>query len=131
MMKLTVLLLVLCFAPAANAGPRDWVRHHQMATKFIVAGIAAGVHARGLAVCRSHGVENCDGRYGAAWAIWGVSTALNFIDVPLSEKIGGWPGNALSYGGSAAQLGHGIQQWRGGTNKVDMSKVELVERPKP
>lgn len=117
--------------PQAEAGPRSWMRHHPVASKLIAAGVAAGVGAAGLRHCRTGGVERCDGKYGEAWAIFGINTGANLLMIPLSEKIGGVPGDLLSYGGSALQLGHGVYEWRkGGDNakNVDLSGVIFVHR---
>jgi len=107
-----LLIFFLLFTLPVEAGPLHWFKTHPKTSKLIAAGIAAGVHAGGLHSCRTRGVENCDGKYGEAWAIFGVTTAANFVMIPASEKLGGWQGNAMSYGGSAAQFGHGIIQWR-------------------
>lgn len=107
-----IIILFLLFAPPVEAGPLDWMKHHPKTMKLLAAGAAAGVHAYGLHHCRLGGVENCDGKYGASWGIFGAVTAANFVMIPVSEKLGGRQGDIMSYGGSAVQLGHGIVQWR-------------------
>jgi hypothetical protein len=109
---------LVLLAPA-EAGPLDFFKHpirtmerHPIIPKLIFAGVAAGTHARGLEQCRTRGVEFCDGKYGEAWGIFGAITGANLVGIVLSEKIGGFEGNVIGYGGSAAQLGHGIVQWR-------------------
>jgi hypothetical protein len=113
---MAAILTLFLLALPAEAGPLNWLRHHPKTSKLIVAGVAAGVHFRGLQRCRQTGVEKCDGQYGAAYGIWGAVTAANFVMIPVSEKLGGWQGNVISYGGSAAQLGHGIIEWQKGGN---------------
>lgn len=113
---LILLSILLILAPNAEAGPIHWLKNHPKTSKLITAGVAAGIHAAGLHSCRTRGVENCDGKYGASWGIFGAVTGANLLMIPVSEKIGGWQGNAISYGGSAAQFGHGVFEWQKGTN---------------
>lgn len=133
----SILFLSLLIAQVTQAGPIHWVKgqftNHPARTKLLTAGISAGVAAYGLHNCRStRSVEDCDGKYGSAWVIFGAGTGLNLLMIPISEKIGGWQGNLISYGGSAAQLGHGIYEWRGGTNalgdKVDLSNIHICHK---
>jgi hypothetical protein len=127
MMKRSLFCLFLFCAPLAEAGPKHWIQHHPKTSKLIAAGIAAGVHAYGLHHCRQINVELCDGKYGAAWGIFAATTAGNLAMIPVSEKIGGIQGDAFSYGWSAAQLGHGIVQWRKNEPaKVDLSHVAIL-----
>jgi len=127
------LVLFLAAPTICFGGPISWLKAHPKTTKLLAAGISAGVYAEGLHECRLHGVENCDAHYGAAWATYGVTVGLDLLAIPISEKIGGKAGAAISFGGSAAMLGWGIYQWRGGLNKhenekVNLSSVELVGR---
>lgn len=112
-------ILFLLFALPAEAGPLDFFKHpirtmerHPIIPKLIFAGVAAGTHARGLEQCRTGNVEFCDGGYGSSWSIFGAVTATNLVGIFLSEKIGGFEGNVIGYGGSAAQFSHGLIQWR-------------------
>src|SRR6266852_3276927 len=113
-MRKLLFFAVLFFAlsPTAEAGPINWLKHHPRAAKVLAASAAAGIHAKGLEHCRLGDVERCQAGYGAAWASFGVTTSLNFLMIPISEKIGGKQGAVLSFGGSAAQLGFGIHQFR-------------------
>jgi hypothetical protein len=97
------------------------MEHHPIIPKLIFAGVAAGTHARGLEQCRTRGVEFCDGGYGSAWGIFGAVTGTNLLGIFLSEKIGGFEGNVIGYGGSAAQFSHGLIEWRKGNEKVSGS----------
>jgi hypothetical protein len=118
MKRLLILALLLALARPAEAFP--W-------KKVLVAGAAAGIHAAGLHHCRMGNVERCDGHYGSAWGIWGAATALNFVMIPVSEKIGGKMGATISYSGSAWQAGHGIYEWRQQhAANVDLRGVVLV-----
>jgi len=135
-MRHTAAILVLLLAAGtAQAGPRNWLHSarlaavaHPKTVKFAVAIVAASVHAAGLKHCRQGSVENCDGKYGAAWGIFATVTVANLIMVPVSEKIEGKTGWAVSLGSSGAQLGHGIYEWRKKANEthVDMSRVVLI-----
>lgn len=112
MKRLLILSMLLSFlAGSTIAGPIHWLKNHPKTSKLLTAGVAAGVHAAGLHSCRTRGVENCDGKYGASWAIFGTITGANFLAIPISEKIGGWQGNTISYGSSTIQFGHGIYEW--------------------
>lgn len=116
--------VVLALAQVASANPfsRTWhyMGHHKRF--FIMEGFAVGaavVDGYGLHECRKTGVENCRAKYGAAWASYGFVTGINVIAMPaLAESC--WKGgggkfcNVLGYGGSTAQLGFGIAQWRKG-----------------
>lgn len=136
MMRHTATILALLLAAGmAQAGPIDWLHSarlamdaHPKTVKFAAAFVAAGIHAAGLRHCRQGSVENCDGKYGAAWGIFATVTVANLIMVPVSEKIEGKTGWAISLGSSGAQLGHGIYEWRKKANEthVDMSRVILV-----
>jgi len=125
--RLFLIALVLILAPSADAGPLHWLRQHPKTSKLIAAGFAAGVAAGGLHSCRTRGVEFCDGKYGSAWGIFGAVTAANLIMIPVSEKIGGWQGNVISYGGSAAQLSHGLYEWRKGYH-ADETDLRVLAR---
>jgi hypothetical protein len=124
-LRLTLALLaLLSLSGSAQAGPihfhraavstANWLKRHPKTAKVLAASAAAGVHAYGLHRCRVEHFEVCDGKYGSAWAIFGMSTALNFTMIPVSQKLGGFEGDALSYGGSAIQFGHGVYQWQKG-----------------
>ena len=128
--RVTIATLVLMgLSTTTLANPLDWFLRHPVATKLLYAGVSAGVGAAGLHHCRTGGVERCDGKYGESWAIFGVYTGANFLMIPISEKIGGKSGAAISYGGSCLQLGHGIVEWRKDkTTHVDMSHVAVVHR---
>lgn len=129
-------IIFLLFALPVEAAPLDFFRHpirtmerHPVVAKVVFAGIAAGVHARGLEKCRERSVEFCDGKYGEGWAIFGVVTGMNILAIPLSEKIGGWQSDVISYGGSAAQLGHGIVEWeKGNHEKVQSASFRSLLR---
>lgn len=115
-----LLTLALTLCASAEAKP-NWKR---IGAKVAVAGAAAGVHAYGLHKCRSTGVEKCQAHYGAAWASFGAVTALNFVAIPLSEKIDGWQGNTMSYGGSAGQAIFGILQAQKGRPNVNPKEFQ-------
>lgn len=121
-----ILIIAALLVPSAEAKPNL----KRIGLKVAVAGIAAGMGAYGLHHCRASGVEKCDGKYGAAWAIFGVNTGFNFLMIPLSEKIGGAGGNVTGYAGPAVQFGHGVFEYRKGTNakNVDLSSVVIVHR---
>jgi hypothetical protein len=114
-MKYLLAIILSVYAPA-QAGPRDWIRHHPTAIAFITGGTAATVHGLGLRHCRQGSVEHCQARYGAAWASFGAATVTNFAVIGASS--GCWKDqdqkfcSLFQYSGSAAQLGFGIQQWR-------------------
>ena len=120
MKKLFVAIaLFFTLGQIVKAGPFDLFTHpvrtvkqHPVVGKILAAGVAAGVHAYGLHHCAQGDVERCQAGYGSRWASYGVTVSLNALFIPLSEKIGGKQGDVISYGGSAAELGFGIQQWR-------------------
>lgn len=118
-MKTFLLILALLFTPTAEAGPIRWAKatvrwseRHPVVFKVLAASAVAGVHAKGLERCRLGDVERCQTGYGAAWVGFGVTTGLNFLMIPISEKLGGKQGAALSFGSSAVQLGYGVFEWR-------------------
>ena len=126
--KLCFLLLSLALAGRANAGPLDWAKHHKRFLLMESAALgASAIHASGLHHCRKlNGVEPCDSHYGAAWASFGITAGLTTIVLPATaegcwasvltdankkDEGGKWC-NLLAYGGSGAQAGFGIGQWR-------------------
>ena len=137
-MKRLALLLLLAVPIAAQAGPVDFLKRqfhdHPLRTQLVFAGVASGVGVRGLQVCREQNVENCTSHYGAAWGTFGAGVGLNFLGVLVGHELGGKTGNAIAYGGSAAQLGWGSYQWHGGLNKpkeqadekVDLSRISSI-----
>jgi len=139
-MKRLLLLLLLTSVLAAplQAGPLDWVkrqfREHPTRTAFIVGGAAATVHGLGLRHCRQGSVENCQEKYGAAWQGFAWSTGINFAVIASTKNC--WKEQSakfcslFAYGGSAAQLGFGIDQWmkKGPHEKVDSSLFALTRR---
>lgn len=119
MVKTLALFLALLAAGRTEAGPLDWVRHHKRFLFMEGAAVTGAVlHYKGLSNCRKrNGPEPCDEHYGAAWANFGIVTAINTIVLPSAAE-GCWKGdggkfcNILAYGGSAAQAGWGIREWR-------------------
>jgi hypothetical protein len=113
-----LLVLFLFFTFSAEAGPLDWMKHHKRFLLMESAAVgAASIHAYGLHHCRQTGVENCQAKYGSAWASFGIIAGMNVIVMPaLAEGCwknqGGKFCNILAYGGSAGQLGFGISQAR-------------------
>lgn len=117
-------VVVFALATSASANPLSrtwhWAGHHKRF--LIMEGFAIGaaaVDGYGLHECRKTSVENCRAKYGAAWASYGFVTGINVVAMPaLAEAC--WKGDggkfcyALGYGGSAAQMGFGIAQWRKG-----------------
>jgi len=135
--RLIAVVLLSAFAQSATAGPLDWFKRHPTATAFIAAGGAATVHAIGLRHCRQGSVENCQAKYGAAWASYGAATGINFVVV--ASTSGCWRDQSkkfcslFAYSGSAAQLGFGINQWKkkGGEHEthVDLSRIAFIRKP--
>jgi len=130
---LSLLLSLLSWLPAAQAGPINWAKHqvrdHSLRTQLIFAGISAGVYAEGLHQCRVVNLENCQEKYGAAWAGYGATVSLDLVGVLVGQKTN----SLISYAGSAGMLGFGIYQWRGGLNKPkednakpNLSSVTLI-----
>lgn len=116
-MRKLLLFLLLC-APAAQAGPIDWVKHHKRFLLMEGAAITgASIHAAGLHHCRrTNGVEPCDAHYGEAWASFGIVTGLNVIVMPSVAEAcwkdgGGKFCYALAYSGSSAQAAWGVHEW--------------------
>jgi hypothetical protein len=130
MKRFATIFAALLLATSARAGPLDWmkrqVRDHPVRTKLVAATISSAIYAKGLQHCRAGDVERCDEHYGAAWGGFGTTVALNFVMIPISQKIGGKQGDALSYGSSFAVLGHGIYQWRNYETKPDLSSVAFI-----
>jgi hypothetical protein len=130
-------LFVLYASLPAQAGPLTWAkrqfREHPQRTAFVVAGVAAGVHAAGLAHCRQGSVENCQAKYGAAWQSYAFATGANLAVV--SATSGCWKEQSekfcsiFAYGGSAAQAGFGISQWRKYAKpEMDLSRNSFTVR---
>lgn len=134
MQKLFILTLALFFAFPVSAGPLDWIKRHPTATAFMAAGGAATFHALALRHCRQGSVENCQAKYGAAWASFGVITGANFTMVAVSSscrKDGhGKFCNVFAFGGSAAQTGFAVNQWRnkGNAETASASFRSLLRR---
>jgi hypothetical protein len=112
------IILILFFALPAEAGPLNWAKHHKRFLLMEGAAIgAASIHAYGLHHCRQRGVEKCSERYGSAWQFYAWTTGITVVAMPAVAE-GCWRDghgkfcNVLAYGGSAAQLGFGISQWR-------------------
>jgi hypothetical protein len=118
-----LLLLFLLFALPVEAGPLELLKHpirtmqrHPIATAFAFAGVAATVDLFGLRHCREGSVENCRAKYGAAYGSFGAATGMNFAVIAATS--GCWKDqnkafcSIFSYGGSAVQLGFGINQFR-------------------
>jgi hypothetical protein len=117
------LLLFFILASPSVAGPKRVLRavgkqfqNHPTRTAFLVGGVAATVHGLGLAHCRQGSVENCQAKYGAAWQSFAFATGANFAVIGATS--GCWKEQSgkfcsiFAYGGSAAQAGFGIQQWK-------------------
>lgn len=120
-LKIILLLSMLGMVQSAEAGPVSWlkrqVREHPVRTKLVFAGIAAGVYAKGLQVCRVQDVENCQEHYGAAWGGYASTVGLDLVAQLVGQKIGGKTGDVIAYGSSTTMLGFGAYQWHGGLNK--------------
>jgi hypothetical protein len=138
------LLAFLLLSGSAQASPKrvlraiaSQFREHPTRTALILGGVAAGVHAGGLRHCRQGSVENCQAKYGAAWASYGAATGINFVVV--ASTSGCWRDQSkkfcslFAYSGSAAQLGFGINQWKkkGGEHEthVDLSRIAFIRKP--
>lgn len=110
------ILAFLLLAGTVDAGPKHWIATHKRFLLMEGAAIgAASIHAYGLHHCRQSGIENCQAKYGAAWASFGIVTGLNLVVMPsVAESCwkneGGKFCNAFAYGSSAAQFGFGINQ---------------------
>ena len=126
MTKLFLLSLALLLTLPAEAGPIHWMKRHPVATSFLAGGAAAAIHAVGLRHCRQGSVENCQAKYGSAWASFGLVTGTNFAVIAATS--GCWKDqdrkfcSIFAYGGSAAQAGFGVSQWR----KSSLSKPESL-----
>lgn len=134
-MKPLVLLFALFFAVPAQAGPKHWLATHKRFLAMESAAIAgASIHAAGLHHCRHFGVEHCDEHYGAAWAYFGIVSGMTVIAMPAVAE-GCWKANQgkfcylFAYGGSLAQTGHGIYEWRVRAPKVDTDSSTLRFKP--
>jgi len=135
--RLLLLLLASVLAAPLQAGPLDWAKRqfkeHPVRTRIITTAISSAIYAEGLKKCRVS-VENCQEHYGAAWAGYGSTVALDVVGQFIGYKIGGKTGDAISYGSSTLMLSWGAYQWNGGLNKpkeahethVDMSGIVLV-----
>jgi hypothetical protein len=123
--SITALILSLAFLAPVEAGPRHWISTHK---RFLLMESAATgsaiIAAKGLAHCRSTGVEKCTGHYGAAWGIYGAGAGLNFAMTAAAEGCwkseGGKFCNLLAYGGSAWQTAYGVHEWRLGVQKNNL-----------
>jgi hypothetical protein len=141
---ISALLAVLLLSGSAQASPKrvlraiaNQFREHPTRTAFFVAGGAATIHGFGLRHCRQGSVENCQAKYGAAWASYGAATGINFA--VIASTSGCWRDQSkkfcslFAYGGSAAQLGFGISQWKkkGGEHEthVDLSRITFIRKP--
>lgn len=118
MRKVLLLAAILLTTGRAEAGPLEWIKTHKRFLLMEGAAIgAASIHAAGLHHCRRTGVENCQAKYGAAWASFGVITGMNVIVMPVLAESCWKNGEGKfcyipAYGGSAAQFGFGVSQWR-------------------
>jgi hypothetical protein len=123
MSRVISLLLLLALAGPAQAGPKRVLRaierqfrEHPMRTAFFVAGGAATVHGFGLRHCAQGNVERCQAGYGARWQSFTAVTVTNLAVIGAAHSCwkndGGKFCNVLAYGGSGAQAGFGISQWR-------------------
>jgi hypothetical protein len=123
MKRLFILAVIFLMASRAEAGPLDFFKHpirtmqrHPVLTAFAFAGVAATVDGFGLRHCREGDVENCRAKYGAAYGSFGAATGANFAVIAATS--GCWKDqnkafcSIFSYGGSAVQLGFGINQFR-------------------
>ena len=124
-MRTLLAIALLCSASLAEAGPRDFVKHHK---RFLLMESAATGSAiwggYALAHCRSIGVEKCTGHYGSAWGIFGTGVGLNFAMTAVAE--GCWKDgqghfcDVFAYGGSAAQTVWGAHEfYLGGQREAD------------
>jgi hypothetical protein len=124
-LALLALLLLSGSAQASSKRPHPfrWAKRHPTATAFLVAGGAATIHRFGLAHCAQGNVERCQAGYGARWQSFTAVTVTNFAVVSAAHSCwkndGGKFCNVLGYGGSAAQAGFGIDQWRKRSAKTD------------
>lgn len=120
---LLIVAAILLTAGRVEAGPLDLLKHpirtmqrHPVATAFAFAGVAATVDFFGLRHCREGSVENCRSQYGSAYGSFGAATGANFAVIAATS--GCWRDqnkafcSIFSYGGSAVQLGFGINQFR-------------------
>lgn len=108
MRKLITLVLLSTFAFPVHAGPKK-----RILLKLAGAGAGAAVHAAGVHHARKFaGREFADGKYGPGYGIVLTATILNFLMVSVSEKLPVNEGYAFAFAGPAAQLGHGIYEWR-------------------
>jgi len=107
-----LLLLALPFEAEAGPHPVSWIKHHPVALKLIAAGASGAAELYGVNHCQSGDIERCLGHYGYGKTIAAFSIGLNFAMIPVSEKLGGWQGDVLSYGWSSANLATGIYNWR-------------------
>lgn len=115
-----LLLVFLLFTIPAEAGPLHWLKQqfkeHPTRTAFVVGMGAATVHGLALAHCREGSVERCQSQYGAAWKSFGFATGANFAVIASTK--GCWKDQSakfcslFAYGGSAAQTGFAVSQWR-------------------
>lgn len=115
-----LVILFLLFTIPAQAGPLHWLKQqfveHPTRTAFVVGGAAATIHGLALAHCREGSVENCQAKYGAAWKSFGFATGANLA--VITSTHGCWKDqpakfcSLFAYGGSAAQAGFAVSQWR-------------------
>lgn len=120
-MRTLIATILLSLIPYnLNAGPIHWIKSqfkdHPVRTSIILGMTAATVNGIGLAHCRQGPVENCQGKYGAAWGSFGAATGTNLSLIIATKSC--WKDqdprfcSLFAYSGSAIQTGFGINQWR-------------------
>lgn len=142
--KFAVAILALLFAIPAHAGPLSKVKdfisrqvtEHPVRTRIVSSVTVDLLLVRGTQVCRQQNVENCQEHYGSGTGGYIADVSLDAVAQIVGYKIGGKIGDAISYGGTAVELGWTADQWHGGLNKpkedsnakVDFSRTILVHR---
>lgn len=115
MKRLTILFLL--FALPAQAGPKDWIKHHK---RFLLAVAAEGgafaVQYKGTTYCQRGDVERCNEGYGSRRAFDWFSISMGAAMIPLSEKCHKEAGPkpacwGLAYWVPAAQTAFGIHDY--------------------
>lgn len=121
--KWFVLFLFLLAAPPAFSNPLKRVAHAVTTHKrfWIMEGAAiagATVHAVGLRHCRRGDVEQCDEKYGQAWAWYGFISGYSLIAQPAIAE-GCWKENPdakfcrlFAHSATAYQFSQGVLDFR-------------------